>query len=231
MTQQSIIISWNVFVLIVVLAIATFAPVWPTELGAAAGIILSRIGAPAWRRELGLRKPARVVATVAGGVLGGIVLFFFVKLFLQHLCEIVTHTQRNLSAFDFARGHLLEEIPLIMRTAITAGVCEEIIYRGTVISRLEAIFRSNKITQCAILFLSATIFGAAHAYQAPAGILVTGIIGLLFGFVYLGCGRLLWTVILMHTIYDLLALTAISSNLDRVLQAWSLTLFSWLVMP
>jgi membrane protease YdiL (CAAX protease family) len=230
MTQRSIILSWNLFVLTVVLAIATFAPVWPTELGAAAALVLGRVGPPAWRRELGFRKPARPVATLAGGVLGGVLLFFFVKLFLQHLCEIVTHSQRDLSAFDFARGHLLEEIPLIVRTAIAAGVCEEIIYRGTVISRLEAIVPRNGIIQSVILLVSAVIFGAAHAYQAPAGILVTGLIGLLLGFVYLACGRLLWTIILMHTIYDLLSLTAISSNLHRVLQAWSLTLFSWLGM-
>jgi len=43
----------------------------------------------------------------------------------------------------------------------------------------------------------------------------------------IACGRILCPVVLMHLAYDAMALAAISSNLDRVLQAWSLPLFSW----
>jgi hypothetical protein len=228
LNQRSAIIGWNVFVVAVVLLVATFAPVWQTVIGAGTALLLNRVGPAAWRCQIGLRKPTRLLPTLLGGILGGVILFFFTKLFLQHLCEIITHSQRDLSSFDFARGHLREEIPLIARIAVAAGVCEEIIYRGTVISRLQAILPKNRTTQGLILLFSAAIFGAAHAYQAPAGILVTGLIGLLLGVVYVVSGRILWIAILIHTTYDLLSLGAISSNLDRVLQAWSLTLFSWL---
>lgn len=57
---------------------------------------------------------------------------------------------------------------------------------------------------------------------------MTGLIGLLLGFVYIVSGRILWPVVLIHLTYDFLSLTAISLNLDRVLQGWSLALFSWL---
>ncbi len=211
-----------------VLAVTSFAPAWQSALGAATALILGRIGPPTWRCEIGLRKPRRLFATLAGGILGGVVLFFLVKLFLQHLCEIITHSQRDLSDFDFTRGHLREHLPLIMQVAITAGVCEEIIYRGTVISRLQAIFPKGRTTKILILLFSAAVFGAAHAYQAPAGILVTGLIGLLLGLIYVGAGRFLWPAILVHATYDVLSLTAISSNLDRVLNEWSLALFSWM---
>jgi membrane protease YdiL (CAAX protease family) len=175
----SIIIAWHLFVVTIVLAATAFVPVWQSVVGAAIALLLTRVGPADWRCELGLRRPCRLLTTVVGGILGGIGLFFVVKLFLQHFCEIITHSQRDLSSFDFARGHLRETIPLIVQVAVTAGVCEEIIFRGTVIPRLEAILPKNRIIEALILLLSAAIFGAAHAYQAPAGILTTGLIGLL----------------------------------------------------
>jgi uncharacterized protein len=225
--RRLLTIGWNVLVLVVVLAATAFVPDWGTLVGAVTALLLNQTGPREQRDELGLRKPEHILVTLVTGILGGLVLFFLVKLFLQHLCEIITHSQRDLSSFDFARGHLLTEIPLILRLALVAGFCEEVIFRGTVIRRLEAILPKNRTAEI-ILFASAAIFGAAHAYQAPAGVLLTGLIGLLFGWVYIVCGRLLWPVILIHTTYDLLSLTAISSNLDRVLQAWSLNLLNWL---
>jgi membrane protease YdiL (CAAX protease family) len=219
-------LAWNIFVVVVVLVGTAFAPAWQTVIGAATALILNRIGPSAWRCQIGLRKPKRVLFILVGGLFGGVVLFFFTKLFLQHLCEIVTHSQRDLSSFDFARGHLRKEVLLIVQIAVTAGVCEEIIYRGTVISRLQAILPKNKTTTGLILLFSAAIFGTAHAYQAPAGILVTALIGLLLGSAYIVYDRLLWPAILIHTTYDLLSLGAISSNLDHVLQEWSLALFN-----
>jgi uncharacterized protein len=230
LNQRVLIISWNFFVVAAVLTTTAFVPEWGTVVGAAIALVLNRIGRPPWRCEIGLRKPRRTFATLAGGVLGGILLFFFIKLFLQHLCEIITRSQRDLSAFDFARGHLLAELPLIVRVALTAGFCEEVIFRGTLISPLENSFAKNRIIEGLIIFLSAAIFGAAHAYQAPAGILLTSLIALMLGYIYVACGRLLWPVILIHATYDCLSLSAISSNLDRVLEAWSHGLFNW-IMP
>jgi uncharacterized protein len=226
--RPSLVTAWHLVVVTIVLAATAFVPVWQSVVGAAIALLLSRVGPADWHCKLGLRRPRLLLTTVVGGIPGGIVLFFFVKLFLQHFCELVTHSQRDLSSFDFARGHLRETIPLIAQVAVTAGVCEEIIFRGTIIPRLEAILPKNRMTEALILLLSAAIFGAAHAYQAPAGILVTGLIGLLLAFVYVACRRLLWPVILIHVTYDLLGLVAISSNLDRVLQAWSLAFFTWI---
>jgi uncharacterized protein len=226
LNQRSSAVVWHLFVIAAVLAVATFAPVWQTVLGAATALIVDRLGP--WRCEIGLRKPKHMFSTILGGVLAGIALFLLTKLFLQHLCEIITHSQRNLTSFDFTRGHLLQELPLILQVAVTAGVCEEIIYRGTVISRLEAIFPKGRTITGLILLFSAAIFGAAHAYQAPAGMLVTGLIGLFLGLTYVLSARLLWTVIIIHATYDVLSLSAISSNLDRVLQDWSFALFSWI---
>jgi hypothetical protein len=225
LNERAAIIVWNFLVVAIVLAATSFAPVFPSIVGAATALALSYFGPSQLRRDIGLRRPTRPLATLAAGVLAGVLLFFFTKLFLEHLCEIITHSPRDLSAFDFTRGHFRTEIPLIITIALRAGFCEEVIYRGTIISRLEASVPRTKATTTLILFVSAAVFAVAHVYQGPAGVMVTGLIGLLLAYVYAAWDRLLWPVVMIHLTYDLLSLTAISSNLDKVLQGWSLALF------
>ena len=61
--------------------------------------------------------------------------------------------------------------------ALTAGICEEILYRGWLVSFLGALFGSIWIGMIA----AAAVFGIGHAYQGRLGMLATGLLGLLFG--------------------------------------------------
>jgi len=81
--------------------------------------------------------------------------------------------------------------------SLTAGICEEIAYRGFLIWYLAAAFGLPLAA-----LVSAVIFGLAHAYQGRAGILKTGIIALVFAGLYLLSGSL-WLPILLHTAVDL----------------------------
>lgn len=84
--------------------------------------------------------------------------------------------------------------------AITAGVCEEFVYRGFVMA---ALARAG-FAAWAILTVSAILFGLAHAYQGKSGVIGTTLLGLLFGF-----GRILaWSlvpVVVWHAVVDLIA--------------------------
>lgn len=215
-------IVWHVGVIVLVLAVTAYAPNWGTIPGAAVAFILSLAGPKDWRCALGFHKPRQTVATLIGGILLGAALFFFTKMFLQHLCEIVTQSKRDLSGFDFTRGRALENLPFLFLTIFGAGVSEEVIHRGAVISRLSAILPNRKLTSGLVVLVSAIIFGVAHPYQGPAGILVTGLIGILLGFLYVASGRMLWPGILVHATYDVIGYFAISTNFDRTLERWSL---------
>ncbi|HEY4930324.1 MAG TPA: type II CAAX endopeptidase family protein [Terriglobales bacterium] len=60
--------------------------------------------------------------------------------------------------------------------AVTAGFCEELLYRGW----LWRFFSDLTGHLWIAVVLSAVAFGLAHAYQGRAGIVSTGIVGLLF---------------------------------------------------
>ena len=81
--------------------------------------------------------------------------------------------------------------------SVTAGVCEEIWYRGYLIWYLAAF-----VGEWPAVFLGALIFGVGHLYQGPAGVIKAGGNGLVMGILYLGTGSLLFPVIL-HAAVDL----------------------------
>jgi uncharacterized protein len=61
--------------------------------------------------------------------------------------------------------------------SITAGICEEIIFRGYLQRQFGAFTRSL----LGGLILSAIVFGAAHGYEGGPRMLLVGVYGLLFG--------------------------------------------------
>ena len=87
----------------------------------------------------------------------------------------------------------------------TAGFLEELLWRGYLMNRLvELPGRQTRLAWVIALIASAVIFGLGHAYQGLAGILKTGLIGLVFGISYLVAGRNLWPLILAHALIDTL---------------------------
>ena len=81
--------------------------------------------------------------------------------------------------------------------AVTAGTCEELLYRGYFIATM-----SPWITLPGALVAGAVVFGIGHAYQGARGIAKTGLVGLIFGIVYVATGSLLWPI-LLHVLLDI----------------------------
>jgi membrane protease YdiL (CAAX protease family) len=81
--------------------------------------------------------------------------------------------------------------------SITAGVCEEVLYRGFLMW-----FLGHWMSPWVAAFVAGAAFGVGHVYQGPSGMLKTGVIGVLAGLLYAGTGSLLWPIIL-HTAVDL----------------------------
>src|ERR1700730_1209509 len=71
--------------------------------------------------------------------------------------------------------------------AMTAGVCEEVLYRGWLFSLVAATLGSVWLG----LLISSIIFGFAHAYQGRPAILGTGAIGAVFGVLFIFSGSLI----------------------------------------
>ena len=93
--------------------------------------------------------------------------------------------------------HTLAEYRWFLAVSLTAGFCEELLFRGYFFA-----VTSQWLTIAGAALAGAVIFGLGHAYQGKRGMLKTTTAGLAFGLVYLATGSLLWPVIL-HVLVDI----------------------------
>ena len=106
---------------------------------------------------------------------------------------------------------LLLYLPLVWGFAAFG---EEIAYRGYLLNRgAHAAGGSNAAFWLATVVV-AIVFGYGHYYKGPAGILDSGVAGLILGAAYLLSGRVLWTSILAHGFIDTFALALVYLGLD-----------------
>ena len=160
--------------------------------------------------ELGLRLgstgPAIAGALLTGGVL---------VLFLQQWKKIRGLDTQRLAKLEASLGDAAPLLPtsaselrLFRVLSVTAGICEEILFRGYLLWYLAA-----GVGTWPAMLLGAALFGVAHSYQGVKGTLKTGIGGLVLVALYQTTGSLLWPMML-HAAMDLQG-GAIGSLLHR----------------
>jgi len=96
--------------------------------------------------------------------------------------DVLPHDRRELRVF-----HLV---------SISAGVCEELLFRGYVIWVASA-YAGPWVGA----LVTAVLFGLGHLYQGASGVLQTGVIGLIMSAVVAASGSL-WPAMLLHASID-----------------------------
>jgi membrane protease YdiL (CAAX protease family) len=170
---------------------------------------LLRRRALGWR-DLGCRRPEnlRLAAAWTTG------LFLAAMLLVPPLVTLLSNTlglaAQNLSAFGDLPGNLPRYLVLLIPIGWgTAAFGEELIYRGFITHRLAEALGNTKIAETAAMLGQAALFGLAHAYLGPRGMLNAGALGLAFGIVYRLNGRNLWPLFIAHGLVDSVGITAI----------------------
>ena len=167
--------------------------------------LFSALVMAAWLRDsrpwgpLGLASP-NPIATLLSLVLCGA------------LAMLLARQVRGVAASAAAQGHVRKladeaygailprtpaEIRLFMALSITAGICEEFLFRGFlmwVIGRYAGVFGA--------VLISSALFGLAHSYQGFKGIVRSGVLGAVMAGVYLAT-RSLYPGMALHALIDI----------------------------
>ncbi|OAV45574.1 CPBP family intramembrane glutamic endopeptidase [Lewinella sp. 4G2] len=86
--------------------------------------------------------------------------------------------------------------------AFAAGIGEEIVYRGFMITYLLELFGDGTGAVAGAMLIPAVAFGLGHFYQGWKAVLKIVVMAILFGFFYLRT-ETLWPLILLHTAIDI----------------------------
>ncbi|MGA9528394.1 MAG: CPBP family intramembrane glutamic endopeptidase [Terriglobales bacterium] len=90
-----------------------------------------------------------------------------------------------------------------------AAFAEEIGYRGYLITRAAEAGGRTRIAYWGGVVIVSVLFGYGHYYKGPAGIVDSGMAGLLLGAAYVLSGRNLWVCILAHGFIDTFGVAAV----------------------
>jgi len=105
-------------------------------------------------------------------------------------------------------GNLQQYLILIALSWISAGLCEEMFFRGFVITRLQDTLGGAKFATAISIILAATLFGYVHFYyQGLAGFVNAGVIGLIYGTLFFVYKRNLWPLVIAHGFVNSLGFT------------------------
>lgn len=163
---------------------------------AAIGVVLVRGETLA---DLGFRRPERW-ATVAFQAIAILVVFIVAQTLAPLAVSVFFELpEPDLSRYDSINGNLLAAIGMALILPLTASIPEEIIYRGFLIGRLSNVFGLDRSGAVMAVFVQSLVFGSIHFQWGVGGMLMTFIMGAVWGTAYLLCGRNLWVVILAHS--------------------------------
>ena len=146
--------------------------------------------------DIGLKRPKSWTRTLIIGV--GLAAIVFVAMYLSEKAG----WRRELSKFKPVEGNPELAFVAVLYALIGAGFYEEFTFRGFLMQGLAMLFGGSRSAWMSACILQGALFGAAHAYQNPLGIAITGALGILMGLLVLASGRNLWLVIVGHGLFD-----------------------------
>lgn len=127
-------------------------------------------------------------------------------------CALVPAVHRRMQRSAVARRALYPLRNILPRSAaekqtwihvaLTAGICEEILFRAFLFQYATAILG---LETAGAIALSSALFAIGHYYQGTANMLRVGILGVVFGILFVATGSLVFCIIL-HAALDLGAL-------------------------
>src|SRR6266404_1498774 len=146
--------------------------------------------------DIGLKRPARWMRTFMIGI--GFAAIVFIAIYFSEKAAF----RRDLSKFKDVQGNLELALFGVFYAAIAAGFYEEFMFRGFLMQGFAMLFGAGRGAWIVACVVQGALFGAAHAYQNPLGIAITGTLGVLMGLLVLALGRNLWPVIIGHGLFD-----------------------------
>ena len=159
-------------------------------------------GVALWMLEQRSFTQLRLVAPHGWRLLGTIGLLLAVAIFYVRPIATILRARRSNKRIKFPKDaarrapHTRAELAWWMALSVSAGTCEEFIFRGYLIWVLQP--------SLGLWFAAAAsliVFAAAHTYQGAKGVVAVGVVGGLFTLIVLVFGSLL-SAIAVHVLID-----------------------------
>ena len=159
-----------------------------------------------WRdggwKNVGLARPRSWKWTIAIAAGAAALRILLGSLVIEPLTSRVWPPIKAPEGVDSIVGDWKQALLWLLIVWTFAAFGEEMSYRGYLLNRAADPGKRTTAAYWAACVVVAVLFGYGHYYKGPAGIVDSGIAGLILGAAYLLSGRNLWTAILAHGFID-----------------------------
>lgn len=157
---------------------------------------------------IGFRRPGSWTRILLIAVAAAALRLVLGEYVIEPVTALVWPPERAPAGVESVTGNLrlaLLYLPIVWGFAAFG---EEIGYRGYMLERAADVGRRSSTAYAFALIISSMLFGIGHYYKGPAGIVNSGVAGLILGGAYLLAGRNLWAPVLAHGFMDSVVLIA-----------------------
>ena len=165
------------------------------------GWLSLRIRGITWR-SIGLSPYQNWKRTLGMGIAAGVLMEALELFVTQPFLVRVLHKQPDLEVFRMLHGNLKLTLIFVGLAWVVAAFGEEMVYRGYLMNRVADLFKRTRWAWIISLLAVHVGFGLAHAYQGVTGVIDEGLMGILYGIIYLRSGHNLSVPIVAHGIQD-----------------------------
>lgn len=158
-------------------------------------------------RGSGLRAVLRLIVQAIVVLILGIVAFVAGGIVMQSVAAAAAAA--DTSGYDYLQGNLPGLLLALAAVYVVSSFGEEVLYRGFLISRVQALTGDGTVGTGVAVLVSAVIFGLAHFDWGLVGIVQTFCMGLVFAAAYALTKRNLWALVVAHAIMDTLLLVQV----------------------
>jgi len=156
---------------------------------------------------IGFKSNTRFVKTIGIGILLFVTLEPILDFIVQPLVNKLTGEIPDYSSFQSIANNFPKYSKYAIYILISAGLGEEILFRGFLFRQLGILLPDFKFKTLLIVILSAILFSLPHLYQGLSGLVMTFIFGLIFAIIYLKSNYNLWITIILHGLVDTMFIT------------------------
>lgn len=170
----------------------------------------------AWRtrlpwRELGFARPRSWVLTIVGGIIAGVAL----KLLMKAVVMPLLGAPPVNPAYSYLNGNTAALPGFLANVIITAGIGEEILWRGFLFERFRSRFGTSRRANVLAVVITSTLFGLAHYMsQHWMGVQQAFIVGLIFGS-YFVMKRRIVPLMIAHAAFDIFAVLIVYYGMEE----------------
>jgi membrane protease YdiL (CAAX protease family) len=168
--------------------------------------------------SLGFSAPDNWVITILLGLLLGIVIQLLAVAFLEPITEKLTNTTHDQSVVENVKGNWKAFLQWMLVVWVLVALLEEGIYRGFLMTETAKVLGDGIGALIVNIIFSSLVFGFSHGYQNRAGIVSTGIIGVVLACIFVFSDFNLWLAIFTHGFIDTVGIGLIAVDGDQAIR-------------